>query len=278
MKKIALIPILAVFSSGAVDYKTFSNAVRITPTEVNITILQIDEEEPACLEEGISFPLGEQFSSAWLDTVVLSRQQQQLLNFSFDENTCLVNAITMPILYDEGSGNAVSGDLDETGINGNVALIGTNGLESDSFNASLHYNSDQALAAFDGYIYTQHFNEDSEEKIARGIWLTEMWDHDGERVSPWVEIDYGFSVSLSGLGIFINPQSLRLGRLPRFVTVLSSDDGVEYDEVVSYTLSNQEGNRFNFTSELSTQYIKLRFENNFGDGKFIEIDEIELYQ
>ncbi len=278
MKRFSFIAFMVVFNSNAEEYTSFANGILLTPTDVNITIIQIGDEAPDCLDEGLSFPLDQQYSSAWLDTVVLSRQQQQLIDFNFDADTCLINSIAMPMLYEDNEGDVVAGDLQESGLNGNVALIGTNGLDQDSFRSSQHYKVDEVAAAFDGYLYTQQFNEESSDKIARGIWLSEIKNTSEQDLSPWVEIDYGYRVTLRGLGVFINKQSLELGRLPRYVTLLTSEDGVDFDEESKFTLSLKESNTFTFSSELNARFFKLRFESNFGDSKFIEIDEIELYQ
>lgn len=279
MKLTAIIPLmLSVGANASTNYKSFANEVKITKEMVSIDILELNGETPECYEEGLSFPLDEVFSTTWLETVVLSRQQQQLLDFGFDANTCELHSIAMPALYGNGAGDTASGPLDETGLNRNVALIGTNGISEASITSSSTYSSDSPAAAFDGYIYNEQYNEDSNGKIKRGIWLTKYRDDSDEPVKPWIQIDFNQSVELTAVGFHLNAKSLSLGRLPRVVTVLTSMDGNSFDTSFVFSLVNAESNFFSFPTKTNARFYRLEFQYNFGDKTFFELDEIEFNQ
>ncbi|WP_100640665.1 discoidin domain-containing protein [Alteromonas facilis] len=267
-------------SANAEEYQSIANEVEIgSDNYVNVKFITINEDdEPSCLEDGIYFPLNEPYASAWLDTMILARQSQQLVKFSYSAQDCSMSALTLLPLYSDNGGSYNNGPLEETGLNGNVALIGSNGLEESSISSSEYYNNDSAAAAFDGYVYSQQVNEESQGKIGRGIWLTKQWDSDNVRVNPWVEVDFGTVVTLSGLGIFINEQSLGLGRLPRTVSISSSNDGQTFTDTMEISLQNNASNTLALPEKLQGRFIKLQFVRNFGDPNYIEVDEIELYQ
>lgn len=281
MKYVLLSSLMLCATADAETYKSIANEIIIDDqNKISISMLKMDsKDEIDCLEDGVTFDLQEPFSEVWLDSMFLSRQSQQLLEFNYDSSDCQLTSIKMLPIFTSGDGGIVgAGPLEETGLNGNVALIGTNGITSDSISSGEYYNRDEPAAAFDGYVYSQQVNEDSEGKIARGIWLTKQWDDADQRVAPWIQMDFGTVVKLSGVGVFLNAQSLGLGRLPRYLSLYTSDNGQEFEKVYETTLQNQEGNSIQFPSSIEGRFFKLEFNYNFGDGNYIEVDEIEFYQ
>ncbi len=280
MKYALLSSLLLSTTVGAETYKSIANEIVIDDqNKISISMLKMDsEDEIDCLEEGLTFDLQEPFSEVWLDSIFLSRQSQQLLEFTYSSSDCELTSVKMLPIFTSGGGVVGAGPLEESGLNGNVALIGTNGITSESISSGEYYNRDEPAAAFDGYIYSQQANEDSEGKIARGIWLTKQWDSANQRVKPWVQMDFGTVVELSGIGVFINAQSQGLGRLPRYLSLYMSENGQDFELVYEATLQNQESNSLQFPSKIEGRLFKLEFNYNFGDGNYIEVDEIEFYQ
>jgi len=278
MKK--LLCLLGVYSVcvNAVEYSSLPNEVLIDETNVTIKMLQIDEESPSCLESGVVFPVDSISADTWINALMVARQQQQFLDFSYDDSNCALSSINLPALYNNQSGVTGSGPLDETGLNGNVALIGSNNIEAASITSSGYYGKDEPAAAFDGHTYTAQLNDDSLGKIARGIWLENHKTGYTSNDKPWIEVDFGEPVIISSLGIFINAQSLGLGRLPRTISVHYSIDGNEYNKITEYTLAKSEVNTLQLTTSTKGRMFRIYVENNFGDAKFIEIDELEFYQ
>lgn len=281
MKYRILSSILFCATTSAETYKSIANEVVIDDqSQVAVSLLKIDnDDELNCTDSGILFNLEQQYSKVWLDSIVLSRQSQQLLEFTYEESSCQLTSLKLLPIFVNGDGSSIgSGPLKETGLNGNVALIGSNGITNESITGGDYYNTDEPAAAFDGYIYTQQVNDESEAKIERGIWLVRDWNDPDQPSKPWVQVDFGIVAELSGVGLFLNPQSLGLGRLPRYMSVYTSENGEDFELAYETTLSNQEANTLQFPSSIQGRFFKLEFNYNFGDNNYIEVDEIEFYQ
>jgi hypothetical protein len=185
----------------------------------------------------------------------------------------------LPKLYEHGDDVSEPGkQLKETGEFGNVALIGSNVLAADNYTTNSHYGQDVAAAAFDGYIYSTKFNADAADKTARGIWLHRMLDDGEDDTKPWLQVDFNKSVTLTGIASFVNEQSLELGRSPRNAILYTSMDGVDFVEVESLTFSFASPAGSNFSTAITARFFRLVIESNYGDRRFIEIDELEFYQ
>lgn len=268
----------------ASSYKSIANTMRIhDDNNVSLSLYTIADEDAdkRCLKEGefITFTLdGGGASSAWLDSIVLARQSNQALEFEYDETDCSLVSLMYPEIIGSNGGSGSGGPLLETGLNGNVALLGTNNIFADKITASQHYRNDVPAAAFDGYTYLSQTNEDSEEKIERGMWLAKLRDVNGNRINSWIDIDYSIPVDIRAIGIFINQTSLELGRLPSKLVIHVSEDGEDYEDIYEVVLKRQEENIIELPEKLLSRFFRLEFGGNFGDKTFIEVDEIEFYQ
>jgi hypothetical protein len=199
----------------------------------------------------------------------------------YNTDSCQLSAISLPELFDDGSGvgeEIPEGQLIETGDNGNVALIGTNGLIAESYSASSFYGHDSAAAAFDGFVYNTKINQDANDKVGRGLWLANNLDADGNLLTPWVQIDFGKLVTLSGMRLSINAKSFELGRSPSTMMVYSSIDGEEFEEIGEFQLPLETSTYNVFPESITSRFFRFEVLNNFGDKNYVEIDELELFQ
>ncbi|MFC3122088.1 discoidin domain-containing protein [Agaribacter flavus] len=281
MKKLAvLFALSACFCVNANPYESIANAINIDSDGlVQIELLALDDDSAECIDTGLYFNLNSAASEVWLDTIILSRQSNQLLNFTFEESSCELTQLGLPQIYTDSENTPSLGPLTETGLYGNVALIGTNGIDETSITSNSHYKRDVAAAAFDGYLYTQKTNDDAGDRVARGIWLAPLEEDEADLdLSPTITVDFQLAVELKGIGIFINQQSLSLGRLPRQMAISVSQDGQNFEPLVVHNLQNKEDNMFELPQNTKFRYFKMQFIQNFGDAKFVEVDEIEFYQ
>ena len=58
----------------------------------------------------------------------------------------------------------------------------------------------------------------------------------------------------------------------------TSMDGVDFVEVESLTFSFASPAGGNFSTAITARFFRLVIESNYGDRRFIEIDELEFYQ
>lgn len=291
MKKLcAVLPLViaTTVTSEPLEYESIVNKMQVDNAgNVRFSMLLREEDhEILCDEQGyqFSFVLNNTVMDKWYDTLILARSANSLLNIHYDQlsgNNCDLTAITLPQLYDRATApgeDPTGGVLKETGNYGNVALTGTNGLNSSSFEASQFYGQDSPQAAFDGYIYSEKSNADAEDKIGRGIWLVKKEFTDGRLDIPWIQVDFGKQVEIIGTRLFVNKKSLELGRSPRNVTILTSEDGEEFTKLNSFVLSANEVSSTAFAAPVEARYFRMTVESNHGDAGFIEIDEWEFYQ
>ena len=218
-------------------------------------------------------------SQKWYDALVVANSASGIIDFQYDDASCMLNALSLTRLSSiDGSTETPEGELQETGNYGNVALIGTNGLTEASYSASAFYTQDTHVAAFDGYVYTDKINADAGDKISRGIWMAKMKDSNGALAEPWIQVDFGKKVSIAGIRLHINTKSLALGRSPKSIVLMTSDDGNEFVQYDTYTLPYQALVDGKFTTPLKTRFLRLKVMSNYGDANFVEIDEWEIYQ
>lgn len=272
------------FSEQA-SYQSIANELTINANgNVDVNVLNVDEEDEIFCKTDqydFRFSLDTIVGQRWYDTLLLSRNSSSLVDFVYDQDDCELTAISLPKLYEDGSSvvsETPDGELKETGENNNVVLIGTNGLSAESYSSSSFYGQDAPEAAFDGYVYNKKGNQDANDKISRGIWMAKNVDADGEKVTPWLQVDFGKQVTLSGILIKINKQSLELGRSPKNVTLYTSNDGEEFTEETEFFLSLQESTGGDFAELVTARFFRFEVLNNYGDKMFVEIDELELFQ
>ncbi|MCC2615001.1 discoidin domain-containing protein [Aestuariibacter halophilus] len=237
-----------------------------------------DGEGVPCAAESYHFAFATQEQGqTWMDMLAMARQLGQNMRFAYDETDCTLLSVTLPAVFDDG-GTTDIGGMTETGILGNVALIGTNNLVEASYSASAHYALDTPAGAFDGYSFLDKINEDAGEKISRGIWMAKTRDSDRIPVNPWVQVDFGKAVRLSGLRVVVNDKSIELGRSPRNVSLYVSNNGTDFAVFESTTLDKLEGVQWDFSRGITARYFRLMVKSNYGDPNFAEIDELEYFQ
>lgn len=219
----------------------------------------------------------ESSSDALREVVLHARQALQLITVHYTTDDCYIQSIELSNLYNDG-GSTDNGPLQETGINGNVALVGTNGLTRDSYTASNHYRNDEPAAAFDGHDISEKQNEDAIDKINRGIWLAKRESDDGEKLDVWIQIDFGKPVRISAGTIHVNERSVSFGHSPKNMSITVSNDGENYTPVADLTLPMQSLNNFEFQRPVTARYYRFKATTNYGSKTFVQIDEIELYQ
>ena len=163
--------------------------------------------------------------------------------------------------------------LDTSGQYKNIALIGTNHLSIQNYSASSSYHLDSPAGAFDGHTYTSLLNSDATQKINRGEWLSIA----GLNTNQWLQVDFGQTATASSFRVALNTAALNLGRLPKEITVQTSNDGITFHDEQSFTLDNVGDQFVTLTSDVSTRYLRLLLSNNYGDS-FVQISELEIYQ
>ena len=291
MKKALLtLSLVASFSaqSEPLEYESIVNKMQLD-AQGNVrfsVLLREEDDEILCDDNGyhFGFVLDNNVMDKWYDTLILARSANNLLNFHYQQlsgSDCELSAIVLPQLYERGTdpgGDPTTGLLLETGNYGNVALIDTNGLSTSSFSASKFYGQDAPQAAFDGYIYSEKSNADAGDKIGRGIWLVKKEYTNGVFNTPWIQIDFGKEVPILGTRIFVNEKSVELGRNPRNVTILTSNDGEEFTTLEKFVLPAAEITSTAFSVTATARYFRMSIETNNGDATFVEIDEWEFYQ
>jgi hypothetical protein len=285
-KSVLLLSLLScVTFAEQASYQSLANELRVNSNgDVDVKVLMIDEEdEIACRNDEYDFRFSIEpiVGQRWYDTLLLSRSANSLVDFVYDTDDCQLAAISLPELYDNGSSigrETPEGELKETGENGNVALIGTNGLSAESYSSSSFYGQDASTAAFDGFVFNIKENQDANEKIGRGLWLANNIDAGGNELTPWLQIDFGKLVTLAGMRMFINDKSLELGRSPRLIILYTSVDGEEFEEITELQLSLEGSVGSDFFKSITARFFRFEVVNNYGDKNYVEIDELELYQ
>lgn len=287
MKRCA-VPILLLTLSGlpglttAEVYESLPNVVDLQNTgDVFVEMLQIEEEDDlACLGEDqkLSFNLSTPAGQNWLETIVLSRSTGSMLVFDYDEHSCELLSLSMPALFLPQDAPSRVGDLDTTGPRNTIALLGTNGLTEASVTANDHYRDDVPAAVFDGFSFNEQINEDSEEKLNRGIWMVENRDADNRLRELWLEIDFGRDTKINGYGVFINSRASDFGRGPRNVDLYQAGPNDDWVLLSSDRLNQQVFNQVTLPGNVTNSRFRLVIRSNFGDDVFTEIDELEFYQ
>lgn len=267
------------------SYQSIANKLKINANgDVDVKLLLINEEgEIECKQDEYDFRFSIEpiVGQRWYDTLLLSRNANSLVEFVYNTDDCQLSSISLPELYENDTpirGEIPEGELVETGDNGNVALIGTNGLSAESYSASSFFGHDFPSAAFDGFVLSSKENQDANEKIGRGIWLANNKDADGDLLTPWLQVDFGQLVTLSGMRLFINDKSVELGRGPSTIILYVSTDGGEYEEITEYQLPLAGSYSSDFPEPITARFFRFEVYNNYGDNNFVEIDELELFQ
>lgn len=290
MKKIAATLALLTPLAGpaaedpAQEYAGKVTNLMITKTGNVLVGVNQDEDNMLVCQEGdwpLIFQSGSDVGQNWLDFLMLARNTNQKIRIGYLpdlSSRCEVEyvAATAADGYGDGS-DPIGGEDDkliETGVYGNIALLGSNGLTQASFSASGYYRDDVPAAAFDGHTWSGKVNGDAGQQINRGLWLLRK----EQETEAWLQVDFGQKANISGMRIILNEKASQLGRGPRDVVVQVSNDGENFADHESFRLSNIADQTGNFNSAVEARYLRLQILNNFGDANYIEIDELELYQ
>jgi len=252
--------------------------------EVKIGIELNDDESIDCYgdEWPLYFDGGQSYSTNWLDFLLLANRTRDKVRIGFTANTnssCSIEYLS--IMAKDGilshDDDAVTGDptLTRTGQYGNIALINTNGLQSNNFTASHHYSGDVPKAAFDGHVLLTNINNHSDDFINRGIWLMKK-DDENKDDEHWLQVEFNKQVEISSFRVLINKQSRGLNRSPKQITIQTSDNGTDFVDHDSFRLDNAEDQRILLSTKASLKFFRLLINSNYGDS-FIEIDELELF-
>jgi hypothetical protein len=267
------------------SYQSIANELKINSNgDVDVKVVLLHEgDEITCGNDEYDFRFSIEpiVGQRWYDTLLLSRSTSNFVDFIYDVDNCQLSAIALPKYYDDGSSlgeETPEGGLEETGENGNVALIGSNGLFAESYSSSSFYGQDSAAAAFDGFVFSVKENQDANEKVGRGLWLANNIDADGNLLTPWLQVDFGRIVTLTGMRTFINNKSLELGRSPSAIILYTSIDGGEFEEISEFQLSLDESVGIDFSESITARFFRFEVINNYGDENYVEIDELELFQ
>ncbi|GHF91223.1 discoidin domain-containing protein [Thalassotalea marina] len=249
--------------------------VGVAVDEANPLLCQKNENEPWLL----SFERGQDYSTEWFDLLNLVRRTQETVRIGYVENSNSICSIEYLALL-KGDGNAddddqISDSLVRTGQYGNVAQIYTNGLTESNYHASSYYSGDVPAAAFDGYVFNDQIVDGEGAQISRGIWLVKK-DLDNKETEYWLQVEFEQAIDISGFRVMVNAKSAELGRGPRHVTVLTSMDGEDFEDVGQYSLSQSIDQRANLPTKIEAKVFRLKVNSNHGD-KYIEIDELEVY-
>jgi hypothetical protein len=154
---------------------------------------------------------------------------------------------------------------EQTGLHGNIALLGTNGLTTDSYTTSAFFNGHVAAAAFDGHAIFEKLNEDAGAKINQGFW-------GGDGSTAWLQVDFGKQAIITGFRI-ADPDMLT-GFSPTAATLEVSDDGVSFNKHESFTL-NQQGGNVTLSDPAEGRYFRMEYSESGQNS--IAIMEQEYY-
>ena len=230
-----------------------------------------------------TFTLSNLVSEKWFEMLMMARSTNKLMSVSYlpsSSGQCQLTALSIKSSGNEETpgGEDPTEGLSET-ASGNIAFVGLNGLNKSSFTASGHYLNDEPASAFDGYMLQEALHDDATTRINRGIWLVKRSTDSTDKTNPvWLQVDFGRMVDIAGMRIHINEQSLELGRSPRNVMILTSDDGENFTERDAYTLNYTAVQEGYFSSVYQARYVRVEIKDNYGDTNFIEIDEFEILQ
>jgi len=175
-----------------------------------------------------------------------------------------------------------------TGQFGNIALTGTNGLTSTSYSAS-STNEDafgvsprgvpSPEGVFDGYyngalindsVILNRINDDAGIPVVHSAWYSES------PANEWLQVDFGWTIAISGFRVVIqNPASTNA--LPKSVIVQGSDDGINFTNHESFTLTQITDQTVTLATPMSSRFFRLFMIDNHGQNSVIFIEELEIY-
>lgn len=176
---------------------------------------------------------------------------------------------TMALRLDKGAHYKIEAG-ETTGQLGNIALIGTNGLNESSYTASNTYYADSPSGAFDGYNNSVKINNDSASRIKRGIWLTTYaQDH-------WLQVEFSKQAYIDSFRVLLYSAASDPGMGVRNVTLQVSNDNSLFIDHESFTLDKSLDQTIYLTEPAIGKYIRLKIETTQGHSYRV-IGELEYF-
>jgi len=251
---------------------------------IKVGIVREEGNDLECdLQDNYQWPLtferGNSYSEQWFDVLNLVRRTQETIRIGYtpsSDSSCAIEYLALLKGDGRSSGDDPIGDsLSRNGKYGNIALIFTNNLTESSYSASDYRGQDTPAAAFDGHTWQEQIEDDLGSVINRGIWLVEK-DKKDKDTKYWLQVKFEEAVDVTGFRVLVNARSVELGRSPRSIKIFASDDGEDFIEQGSYSLSKSVDQRANLPDKVELKYFRIEIESNYGDA-YIEIDELEIY-
>ncbi|WP_462156135.1 fibrinogen-like YCDxxxxGGGW domain-containing protein [Pseudoalteromonas piscicida] len=159
---------------------------------------------------------------------------------------------------------------DSTGQYGNIALIGSNGLDESSYSASQSYGLDSASGAFDGYNSSSKVNIDANSKINRGIWLTtSVQEH-------WLQVAFNRQAYITSFRVMLYPGVSDPGMGVKDVTLQVSDDNINFIDHESFSLVKSLDQLIELTEPAVGRFVRLKIHSTQGHS-YRAIGELEYF-
>lgn len=160
---------------------------------------------------------------------------------------------------------------ERTGTNGNIALLGSNGLTQASYTASNTYSSDTPAGGFDGYNSSTLINSDSSGKKNRGIWLS-LYGYNEQ----WLQVAFEQQAYITGFAVFLYSAGSTPGMGVKDMTIQVSDDNVIFRDHESFSLVKSLEQHVTLSEPAIGKYIRLVSHNTQGHS-YVDIGELEYY-
>ena len=250
---------------------------------IKVGIVTSEESPISCdIENHEEWPLyfesGQSYSDRWFELLNTARRVQEPIRIGYTVNTegaCPIEYLAL-IQGNGGDIDTPNDGLSRLGKYGNIALNYTNGLTDASYDASDYYRNDVPQAAFDGFLYNEQIAEGLGAVVGRGFWLVKKDTTPNNDTDYWLQVAYDQPVTVTGFRVMINKQSMDLGRGIKKVTVQTSSDGYDFEDVETYVFPRSQDQRAQLSEAKELTHFRLLIESNYGD-QYIEIDELELF-
>jgi hypothetical protein len=165
--------------------------------------------------------------------------------------------------------------FDETGVYGNIALIGTNGITEESITSLLppRMSTTRDVNLFDGYQRNDLINDSSNGRIGVGFYESSSYQNTNQSFT----IDLGREASLSGFRVLSHSPTAP-SYLPKDIRIESSVDGVSFTPEESITLIRKiDSGVISMSTPFTSRYFRFYVVNAY-DIDIIAFGEIEIFQ
>jgi hypothetical protein len=199
---------------------------------------------------------------------------------NYSTNYSLSNGYDHSIISSKGlsqANNSAVGTkslIEKTGLFGNIALIGTNGLTASSYSVSSTYQINNVKYLFDGFTGypPEKFNADTTfipELVTS--WMCDVYATSNQHIT----IDFGSPVSISG--IRVHGRYSANAYHPKDIIIKQSTDGVSFTNHHYFTLPKKLDSGVIKIKPMKTRYFRFHIINNFGGKNFVGLDELEVF-